>query len=47
MFPKLQIGKEVTLKFKSNVVDEIIVTNRYWFNFTILKRMKMEFLKLK
>ena len=33
LFPKLQIGKEVTLKFKSYVVDEIIITNRYWFNF--------------
>ena len=33
IFPKLQIGKEITLKFKSDEVNEIIVTNRQRFYF--------------
>ena len=27
------MGKEVTLKFKSNVTNEIIVTNSQWLSF--------------
>ena len=30
IFPKLKMGKEVTLKFKSDEVDEIIATNGEW-----------------
>ena len=30
IFPKLQMGKEVTLKFKSDTVNEIIVDNGSW-----------------
>ena len=30
IFPKLQIGKEVTLKFKSDTVNEIIAINEEW-----------------
>lgn len=33
IFPKLKIGKEITLKFKSSVIKEIIITNGEWINF--------------
>ena len=33
IFPKLKIGKEVTLKFKSDVVKEIMVSNNDILNF--------------
>ena len=33
IFPKLQMGKEVTLKFKSDTVKEIIAINGEWLYF--------------